>query len=235
MGSLSASCRRSAGWHVWPAPARIVLPMLVVVSMTSALGASARLQVGSSTGLPLPRYVSLKSDKVNLREGPSKDHRTTWVFERAGLPVEITAESDNWRRIRDSEGTEGWVLQSLLSGRRTALVAPWKKETLDLYAKPSETFRKSSPNSRPACSAMCANATADPGAASLATDSERLYSAIEPVGRLPQRENRIGFTASRATPAAGATTCLARDYFLGIFALDRVGCPPNARFTRSSG
>jgi SH3-like domain-containing protein len=79
------------------------------------------------TGLPVPRYVSLKTDRVNLREGPSKDHRTAWVFRRAGLPVEIVAEYETWRRIRDSEGTEGWVLHSLLSGRRTALIMPWAK------------------------------------------------------------------------------------------------------------
>lgn len=82
---------------------------------------------GGVTGLPVPRFVSLKSDRVNLREGPSKDHRITWIFQRAGLPVEIIAEFDIWRRIRDSEGSEGWVLHSLLSGRRTAIVAPWKK------------------------------------------------------------------------------------------------------------
>jgi SH3-like domain-containing protein len=82
---------------------------------------------GSVTGLPLPRYASLKSDRVNLREGPSKDHRTLWVFQREGLPVEITAEFETWRRIRDSEGTEGWVLHSLLSGRRSSLVTPWIK------------------------------------------------------------------------------------------------------------
>src|SRR3954453_19407675 len=80
--------------------------------------------IGTATGLPIPRYVSLKSDRVNLREGPSKDHRTSWVFQRAGLPVEITAEFETWRRIRDSEGTEGWGLHALLSGRRTALVPP---------------------------------------------------------------------------------------------------------------
>jgi SH3-like domain-containing protein len=97
-------------------------------------------QVGSATGMPVPRYVSLKTDRVNLREGPSKDHATTWVFQRAGLPVEITAEFETWRKVRDSEGSEGWVLHSLLSGRRTALVAPWKKkETFKLYAKPSES------------------------------------------------------------------------------------------------
>ena len=93
-------------------------------------------QTGSATGLPVPRYVSLKSDRVNLREGPSKDHRTSWVFQRAGLPVEITAEFETWRKVRDSEGSEGWVLHSLLSGRRTALIAPWKKaEVLPLFAK----------------------------------------------------------------------------------------------------
>lgn len=90
--------------------------------------------VGPVSNLPLPRFVSLKSDRVNLHEGPSKDHRTVWVYTRAGLPVEITAEFETWRKIRDSEGSEGWVLHSLLSGRRTALVAPWKKEPLLLTA-----------------------------------------------------------------------------------------------------
>ncbi|MFL5231958.1 MAG: SH3 domain-containing protein [Microvirga sp.] len=96
---------------------------------------------GKATGLPVPRYVSLKSDRVNLREGPSKDHRTSWVFQRAGLPVEITAEFETWRRIRDSEGTEGWVLHSLLSGRRTALITPWVKgdaQPLPLYERADE-------------------------------------------------------------------------------------------------
>ncbi|GLI91317.1 SH3 domain-containing protein [Methylocystis echinoides] len=91
-------------------------------------------QKGPVSGLPLPRYVSLKSDRVNVREGPSKEHPTVWIYERAGLPVEITAEFETWRKIRDSEGSEGWVLHSLLSGRRTALVAPWKKEPQLLVA-----------------------------------------------------------------------------------------------------
>jgi SH3-like domain-containing protein len=94
--------------------------------------------VGPVTKLPLPRFASLKTDRVNLREGPSKDHATKWVYERAGLPVEITAEFEIWRKVRDSEGVEGWVLHSLLSGRRTALVTPNKKgETSKLYARAS--------------------------------------------------------------------------------------------------
>ena len=123
-------------------PSRIVRAAVRVLAVLLAFCFAAPvlasdLQTGPSTGLPLPRYVSLKSERVNLREGPSQDHRTSWIFERAGLPVEVTAEFDVWRKIRDAEGDEGWVIQSLLSGRRTALVKPWaKNEILPLYDKP---------------------------------------------------------------------------------------------------
>jgi SH3-like domain-containing protein len=89
------------------------------------------------SGLPLPRFVSLKAERVNVRRGPSSDHDVAWVFQRKGLPVEIVAEFENWRRIRDSDGAEGWVYQSMLSGRRTALVAPWRKDdVIPLYSGP---------------------------------------------------------------------------------------------------
>jgi SH3-like domain-containing protein len=99
----------------------------LVAAPALAAPAGGDVGAGKITGLPVPRFVSLKTDRVNLREGPSKDNRTAWVFQRAGLPVEIVAEFETWRRIRDAEGTEGWVLHSLLSGRRTALVTPWAK------------------------------------------------------------------------------------------------------------
>ena len=118
-----ASALTSLGaFNGWPTACALALALAAALAPVEAAA-----QVGTVTGLPVPRYVSLKSDRVNLREGPSKEHRTAWVFQRAGLPVEVTAEFDNWRRIRDSEGSEGWVLHSLLSGRRTALVAPWRK------------------------------------------------------------------------------------------------------------
>lgn len=79
----------------------------------------------SASGLPLPRFVSLKADRVNLRAGPGTDYPTSWVYRQAGLPVEVLSEFESWRQVRDSEGATGWVLQSLLSGRRTALVTPW--------------------------------------------------------------------------------------------------------------
>jgi SH3-like domain-containing protein len=101
-------------------------------------GAQATAPNGSQTGLRVPRFVSLKSDKVNVRRGPSTDQAIVWVFARAGLPVEIIAEADNWRRVRDSEGADGWVFHSLLSGRRTVLVSPWSK---DHEAVPMHTGR----------------------------------------------------------------------------------------------
>ena len=106
---------------------RIFLACALLAGVGAGTSDVSAAPKGTVSGLPVPRYVSLKSDRVNLREGPSKEHRTAWVFQRAGLPVEIVAEFDNWRRIRDAEGTEGWVLHSLLSGKRSAIVAPWRK------------------------------------------------------------------------------------------------------------
>lgn len=74
------------------------------------------------TALPLPRYVSLRSNAVNLHVGPGNNYPTEWKYVRQGLPVEIIAEFDTWRRIRDWQGTQGWVHKSLLSGRRTVWI-----------------------------------------------------------------------------------------------------------------
>jgi SH3-like domain-containing protein len=77
---------------------------------------------GSVTSLPLPRYVSLKTNEGNARRGPGLTHRIDWVFTRAGMPLRITAEFEHWRRVEDAEGVGGWVHYSLLSGVRTGLV-----------------------------------------------------------------------------------------------------------------
>jgi SH3-like domain-containing protein len=104
----------------------------LLLAIASAAGAAwaepapaGALETGPS-GLPLPRFVSLKSDRVNLRRGPGLDYPTAWVFRRAGLPLEVVNEFESWRQVRDADGTTGWVLGALLSGRRTALVLPWQ-------------------------------------------------------------------------------------------------------------
>ena len=115
------------------ATALLALP----VTGTSTAGA---VEVGPYSKLPLPRYVSLKSSRVNLRNGPGRDYKVNWLYLKAGLPVEIVQEYDLWRRIRDSDGTEGWVYHSLLSGERTALAAPWlkgKATYIDVFRSPA--------------------------------------------------------------------------------------------------
>lgn len=112
-----------------------------IASILACLSLPAQAQeTGSITGtyskLPLPRFVSLKSARVNLRVGPGRDYAVSWLYLKPGLPVEIVQEYELWRRVRDSEGTEGWVYHSLLSGERTAIAAPWlkgKSTTIDLH------------------------------------------------------------------------------------------------------
>lgn len=97
--------------------------------------AQSHIAQGPVSGLPMPRFVSIKTGRVNVRQGPTREHAVAFVFQRSGLPVEVIAEFENWRKIRDYDGTEGWILHSLLSGKRTALVAPWSRQkTLPLYA-----------------------------------------------------------------------------------------------------
>ena len=87
----------------------------------------------------IARFVSLKSGRVNSRIGPGVTYGVDWLYLKAGLPMEITQEFDNWRRVRDSDGAEGWINQSLLSGKRTGMVAPWqrgKKTRINLLEEP---------------------------------------------------------------------------------------------------
>ncbi len=98
-----------------------------LILLVSLLVAAAALPAAvsaeeSASGLTLPRFVSLRADEVNLRTGPGVRYPIEWVFERKGLPVQIIAEYEAWRQIRDSEGTTGWVHRSMLSGKRTAMV-----------------------------------------------------------------------------------------------------------------
>lgn len=96
---------------------------------------------GPATGLPVPRFVSLKSNRINVRRGPGSDNEILWVFHRKGLPVEITAESGRWRRIRDQEGETGWVWHSMLDGRRGAIVTGLDGDDTPapLFAEPSQS------------------------------------------------------------------------------------------------
>ena len=90
----------------------------------------------NNSGLPLPRFISFSSNKVFMRTGPGLRYPIRWIYTKKGLPIEVMQEFDTWRKIRDYEGEEGWVHQSLLSGKRTAIVQTEKNKPAALMKKP---------------------------------------------------------------------------------------------------
>jgi SH3-like domain-containing protein len=109
-----------------------------LLSFASVVGPSHAGNDAPTSGLPVPRFVSIKADRVNVRGGPDKDHDVSFIFTRVGWPVEITAEFENWRRIRDSDGSEGWVYHSLLSSTRMAAIQMKEKNDLALLHEEPE-------------------------------------------------------------------------------------------------
>src|SRR5262245_13342515 len=102
----------------------------------SRVTADAPPPLRKGTGLPLPRFAALRSEETNVRTGPNTRYPIDWVFKRKSMPVEIVAEYENWRKIRDWQGAGGWVHQSLLTGKRSVTVAA--KEAI-LYKTPATT------------------------------------------------------------------------------------------------
>lgn len=121
---------------------RALLAILAGLALGQPVGAEevapARLVApghGSVTNLPLPRFVSLKGTEGNARRGPSLNQRIDWVFTRRGMPLEITAEFENWRLVADKDGAGGWVHYTLLSGSRSVVV---QTDMSPLYAAPDD-------------------------------------------------------------------------------------------------
>src|SRR5947209_1645181 len=123
------SRREGAGAGLW-----------VIVSLISAfvlLVSGMALAADEESGLKLPRFVSLHSDKVNLRTGPGRQYPIEWVLTRKEMPVQIIAQFEHWRRIRDWEGTAGWVQEHMVAGRRTVIVG--KGAERPLHQQPDPT------------------------------------------------------------------------------------------------
>ncbi len=97
----------------------IIFCFVIVGFFSCASDAQTKeLTKGDVTGLPIPRFVSIKSNKVNVRRGPNSTYQIDWVYTRAGVPLKVTAEYEHWRRIVDFQGEGGWVHSRLLSGQR---------------------------------------------------------------------------------------------------------------------
>ena len=97
-------------------------------------GAAAKLTVRGS-GYPVPRFVTLKSDKVNMRAGPGTEYPVLWHYRKRGLPLRVEAEFGVWRKVVDHEGTTGWMHHSVVSLKRLALVTG---SSARIYAKPDD-------------------------------------------------------------------------------------------------
>lgn len=111
---------------------------MLVPALPSAVAAPVSMEdsgaVGA-TGLPLPRFVSLGASRVNMRAGPSREFPVTWQYVREGMPVEIIREYNQWRQIRDLDGTEGWVNGNLLRPLRFGVVTGGERK---LYSAPDQ-------------------------------------------------------------------------------------------------
>lgn len=135
------------GWLRFLAPA-LLAPALLAITVAMGLpvaGPAAAqdepppphdLRVGTS-GLPVPRYVSLGAQEVNMRTGPGTRYPIKWVYTRKSLPMRVEAEFDIWRKVRDHDGEVGWVHGSLLSGRRHVVITGEGPDNIQaLYEKP---------------------------------------------------------------------------------------------------
>lgn len=124
------------------ARAFLILPAFWLACLLALPGAAQTVEKENAklgpSGLPVPRFVSLSASKAFMRAGPGEQYPIQWVYNKPGLPLLVSAEFDAWRKVRDSEGTEGWMHVVLLSGERTALVTG---KVRDFHEEPSRDAR----------------------------------------------------------------------------------------------
>ncbi len=133
------------------------IAVIVLLSITNASASEksddqkvvSPKEIGKETGLPLPRFVTFKSNETNWRNGPGNRYPIKWVYNQRGYPVQVIAEFDNWRKVRDRDGEDGWVHEALISGHRNVIIIdnvilsiarqlPTKQDKLLLFRRPNE-------------------------------------------------------------------------------------------------
>lgn len=114
---------------------RLTLPALLVAWFAAA-AITAAAQTPSTD--KVPRFVSLRSDEVNLRVGPGENYPIEWVFKRKDMPVEIIEQYQNWRRVQDWQGEKGWVLDRMITAKRQVVI---EGATRGLYKEPDPNSR----------------------------------------------------------------------------------------------
>lgn len=117
---------------------RLLLPLLLFALPAASVAQEAGVPTNKDalknrSGLPVPRFASLKSGRAYMRAGPGKEYPVLWVYVRPGIPLEVLYEWNVWRKVRDADGTEGWMDRAMLSTERTIQIM---RETRTLYARP---------------------------------------------------------------------------------------------------
>ncbi len=118
---------------------RAVLSFVLAVVLLATGPLQAFAAAENPSGLPVPRWVTTRSNPINVRLGPGTRYGIAWVYLKSGMPVEIIQEFDIWRKIRDVDGAEGWLQQNLLQGKRAAIVKPADDANVALFSSPDET------------------------------------------------------------------------------------------------
>jgi len=111
--------------------------ILLLILLLPSIAAAQENPATHASGQPVPRFATLKAEKIFARAGPDQKYPITWVYQKPGLPIEIVQEYDAWRKIRDERGGEGWVHKALLSGKRTVLIESKDEVTLKDAADPN--------------------------------------------------------------------------------------------------
>ncbi len=126
-----------SGWHV--GPERLARGAAVLLLGLLLLFVSGETR--AAPDVKTPYFAALKADEVHVRKGPGRSYDILWTYRSLGLPVEVTAEHEHWRRVRDSTGAEGWVYFRLITSLRMALIAPWEKTSAQPSAGTVPLFR----------------------------------------------------------------------------------------------
>lgn len=111
-------------------PVKFLITALFIFGLSFCHGLAAETVTSGKSGYPVPRYVSLAKNTVNVRTGPDSKYPIIWIYKKAGLPIKVIAEYNDWRKIIDSEGATGWIWGPLLSSRRTGLIVAGQQKLL---------------------------------------------------------------------------------------------------------
>lgn len=112
-----------------------ILLILIMLGLSGVIMAIAQEQKSDKNERSLPRFVSLRADKVYARSGPGVKYPIEWVYSQKSAPLEVISEYGDWRRVKDWQNSESWIKSQMLNSKRFAKVIA--KGENNLYAKDS--------------------------------------------------------------------------------------------------